>query len=139
MMRTLDMLDRTTDEIAVRDVLVRIVAAWDANDADALAELYTCDASVVSAGSYMDGRDEIGADMTAGFAGPLKGTTCVEEPEQIRFIADDVAIVNTRSGYIAPGDNAVQPGLQHRATWVLTRTGSDWFVASYHNCAARQD
>jgi uncharacterized protein (TIGR02246 family) len=129
-------LDLATDETAVRDLLERMAAAWGANDADAFAELYTEEATVVTAGAQQQGKDEIRAFMAAGFAGPLKGTTSVDELQRIRFVAEDVAIVNSLSGFILPGGKAVLPSLQRQATWVLTRAGSNWLVESYHNCAA---
>jgi uncharacterized protein (TIGR02246 family) len=138
-MTRFDTLDLATDETAVKDLLGRMVAAWGANDADAFAELYTDEATVVTAGSQQQGKDEIRAFMAAGFAGPLKGTTSMEEPQRIRFVAQDVAIVNSLGGFILPGGEAVLPGLQRQATWVLTRAGSGWLVESYHNCAANKD
>ena len=64
--------------------------------------------------------------MTAGFAGPLRGTRSVEEPERIRFLSPDVAVVNSRSGF-APARGAGAPGGERRATWVLARpTGAGW-------------
>jgi uncharacterized protein (TIGR02246 family) len=116
-----------------------MVAAWDANDADTFAELYAEEATVVTAGSQQHGKDEIRAFMAAGFAGPLKGTTSTEEPQRIRFIGQDVAIVNSLGGFILPGGDAVLPSLQRQATWVLNRAGSGWLVESYHNCAANTD
>jgi uncharacterized protein (TIGR02246 family) len=134
-----DSLDVATDEAAVEDLLGRMVAAWGVNDADAFAELYTEDATVATAGSQQQGKDQIRAFMAAGFAGPLKGTTSVEQPQRIRFIADDVAIVNSLGGFILPGGDAVLPSMERQATWVLTRAGSGWLVESYHNCSANKD
>ena len=134
-MTQFDTLDRTTDELAVRDLLERLGAAWDAGDADAFADRYTQDARVVTTGTYTQGREQIRAFMVAGFAGPLKGTTSVERPQQVRFLADNVAIVDSISGYTQPGEQRVPPSIERRATWVLTRTGADWLVESYHNCA----
>jgi|SRR3954454_12122987 uncharacterized protein (TIGR02246 family) len=127
-------LDLATDETAVKDLLAQMVAAWDANDADAFAELYTDDTVVVTTGKYTQGKEGVRAFMAGGFAGPLKGTTSVEEPDQIRFVTDDVAIVNTISGFVLPGEKTVQPSLERRATWVLRRGDDGWRVASYHNC-----
>lgn len=135
-MTKFDTLDHTADETAVKDLLGRMVAAWGAHDADAFTEMYSDDASVVTSASYTQGKDAIRAFMTAGFAGPLKGTTSVEQPQQIRFVGSDVAIVNSISGFIPPGEKAVPAALQRRATWVLARGGNGWLVESYHNSAA---
>jgi uncharacterized protein (TIGR02246 family) len=133
-MTKLDTPDLATGETAVKDLLARMSAAWDANDAAAFAGLYTDSATVVTTGTYTQGRDEIRAFMAAGFAGPLKGTTSVDEQQRIRFLTEDVAIVNSISGFILPGERAVPAGLERRATWVLTRADGDWLVESYHNC-----
>jgi uncharacterized protein (TIGR02246 family) len=134
-----DTLDLATDEAAVKDLLGQMVAAWGANDADAFAQLYTEEATVATAGAQQQGREAIRAFMAAGFAGPLKGTTSTEDAQRIRFVAPDVAIVNTLGGFILPGGQAVLPSLQRQATWVLSRAGSGWLVESYHNCAANKD
>lgn len=130
-MTTLDTLDTTT----VEGLLAQMVTAWGAHDADAFADLYADDATVVTAGTYVQGKDQIHAFMTAGFAGPLRGTRSVEEPERIRYLSPDVAVVNSRSGF-APAGAPVPPEAERRATWVLARSDGRWLVESYHNCAA---
>lgn len=125
----------TADETAVQELLARMTAAWNAHDAGAFADLYADQASVVTSTSYTQGKDAVRAFMAAGFAGPLKGTTSVEEPQQIRFVGNDVAIVSSISGFIPPGEKAVPAALQRRATWVLGRADSGWLVESYHNSA----
>jgi uncharacterized protein (TIGR02246 family) len=125
-----------TDETAVKDVLTRMVSAWDANDADSFANLYTEDTSVVTSQGHTQGRKALAGFMAAGFGGPLKGTTSVEDVKNVRFATEDVAIVNTLSGFKFPGETEVQPALLRRATWVMTRTADGWLVDAYHNCPA---
>ena len=127
-----------SDEAGVRDLLGRMVDAWDAHDADAFAELYTEGATVVTTGSYTKSRGKIRAFMAGGFAGPLKGTRSVEEPVEIRFVGADVAIVNSRGGFILPSESVVRDDQERLATWVLARSDGRWLVESYHNCAARK-
>ena len=131
-MTTLDTLDTT----AVEDLLAQMGTAWAAHDADAFAALYADGATVVTAGTYIQGKDQIRAFMVAGFDGPLKGTASVEEPQLIRFLSPDVAVVNSLGGYRPAGAASVPPHLQRRATWVLARNEAGWLVESYHNCAA---
>ena len=134
-----DTLDRATDETAVQNLLARTVVAWDAHDAGAYAELFTQDATLVTAGLQQEGQQQIRAFMAAVFAGPLKGTTFREESPRIRLVADDVAIVTSLGGVVLPGGQAVLPGHQRRETWVLSRAGSGWLIESFHNCAASKD
>jgi uncharacterized protein (TIGR02246 family) len=125
-------LDRETE---VKDLFDRSTAAWDANDADAFAALYTEDASVVTSVGVSLGREAVRAFMSAGFEGRLKGTKAVENLNSVRFVGGDVAIVDSVSAFVLPGETSVRPGMERRATYVLDRTGGDWRIAAYHNCA----
>src|SRR5664279_656776 len=65
-----------TDSDAVLGVIREVGQAWAAGDADAFAALYSLGATVVLPGGvYLTGREAIRAYMTAGFAGPMKGST----------------------------------------------------------------
>jgi uncharacterized protein (TIGR02246 family) len=128
-----ELIVTTIDDTAVKDLFAGLAAAWDANDADAYARLYADDASVVTSGNHSHGRDEIRAFVAAGFDGRLKGTTSAEQLDKVRFVADDVAIVEGVSGFLMPGEQTVRAGLGRRATWVLARAGGEWLVAAYHN------
>jgi uncharacterized protein (TIGR02246 family) len=126
----------TEDEKAVRAVLTGIVAAWAVNDADGFAAHYTKDATVVLPGGvYHQGQDAIRAYMAAGFAGPMRGSRSVDEPENLRLLGD-AAVVVSRSGFMLPGEAAVPAERMRRATWTLTRSDGTWAVAAYHNCPA---
>jgi uncharacterized protein (TIGR02246 family) len=124
----------TTAPATVHAVLDATVAAWDAADADAFADLYSAEATVVlGTGAFLRGREEIRAYMSAGFAGPLGGTRGFDEQISTRVLGD-TAIVVSNSGFMLPGEDAVAPERQRKATWVLARQGGDWLVESYHNC-----
>jgi len=129
------MTDTTvTDDKAVREVLAGIRAAWAANDADAFAARYTADAVVVlPGGTYRTGREEIRAHMKAGYAGPMKGTRGVDEPELVRLIGDDAAIVISTAGILLPGETVLSPERLRRATWVLSKQDGRWAVEAYTN------
>lgn len=136
-MTTIEKLDISTDEAGVRDLLAELAAAWAAQDADGFAALYTQDATVVTSAGYSRGKDEIRAFMTAGFAGRLKGTSTSEEPDRIRLVSDGVAIVNSVSAVVLPGEAAPRPEMLRRSTWVMTRVDNRWLVEAYHNCATQ--
>ncbi|MEV0495093.1 SgcJ/EcaC family oxidoreductase [Streptomyces atratus] len=84
---------------------------------------------------YSDGREAIRARMAAGFAGPLKGSTVVDEVRSVRFIGEDAAVVISRSGILPAGGSAVPAEHLVLATRVLAKAaGEDRLVAGYHNC-----
>ncbi|MGW5672005.1 YybH family protein [Micromonospora sp. NPDC003776] len=128
----------TRAEREVRDLLHALVAAWAAGDADAFAGRYADDATVVLPGGvFHRGRAEVRRYMADGFAGPLRGSTSVDEPEQVRIIgAGDTAVVVSRSGFLLPGEESLPADRLRRATWVLSRGAAGWRVEAYHNCPA---
>jgi uncharacterized protein (TIGR02246 family) len=123
-------------DTTVRDRLADSVAAWDAQDADAFAALYSDEATVTLAtGANLRGRDQIRDYMAAGFAagGPLAGTRGYENPQSIRVLGD-VAVVTSESGFTLPGESSVPAQRVRRSTWVLSRQDEQWQVEAYHNC-----
>lgn len=126
----------TSNEGEVLATIDAVYAAWAANDADALAELYTDDATVVQPGVLKKSRDEIRSTMAAGFAGPLKGSHVLDTPQSIRFLADDIALVIAEGGIVMAGAADGRPERVVRATWVLTKRDGRWMVAAYQNSPA---
>ncbi|HZE30877.1 MAG TPA: SgcJ/EcaC family oxidoreductase [Actinoallomurus sp.] len=127
----------TTDTDAVRDVLQRIYAAWADNDADAFAALYTEDATVVMPRVFKRGRTAVRDHMAGGFAGPLKGSRGVDDPQDIRVIGTDTAIVVSRGGIVMAGEREVPAEREVLATWVLAKRDGRWLIAAYANAPLR--
>jgi len=122
------------DAAAVSAVPQRIVAAWADNDADAFAETFAEDGSLILPGDvYLTGREQIRSFMAAAFAGQYEGTKVTGTPLAIRPLAADVTLLITRGGVLAPGEVEVSADQAIRASWLLTRQGSDWLIAAYQN------
>jgi uncharacterized protein (TIGR02246 family) len=122
------------EERAVRDVLRSAYTAWANNDADAFAALYVDDATAVLPGTYNNGRNELRDYMAAGFAGPLKGSRAIDEPQNVRLLDGGTAIVISEAGILMPGETVLPPERKVRATWVLSKSADRWRIAAYHNC-----
>jgi uncharacterized protein (TIGR02246 family) len=124
---------RTADEAAIRDVLDDSYRAWAAGDADGMVAGYTGDASAIMPGALRDGREVIRDSMAAAFAGPLAGTTTVNEQLSVRFVGTDAAIVLSESGILFPGQSEVPLEGRVNCTWVLEKQDGTWMIAAYHN------
>jgi uncharacterized protein (TIGR02246 family) len=112
----------------------RLVSAWDAHDADAFADLFIEDGSLIMPGVYKTGRDEIRKFMAAGYAGPYKGTSVTGTPLEVKRLgAASVALV-TVGGVLAPGEKEVSTEQAIRASWILVKDDGTWRLAVYHNC-----
>jgi uncharacterized protein (TIGR02246 family) len=124
------------DRQAVLDVLKGVCEAWEANDAEAFVADYVDDASVVQPGVYKKNRQEIQTTTAGAFAGPLKGSRVIDQPQDVRFPNEDTAIVISEGGIVFPGQNAVPSEGTVRATWMLAKRDGRWYVAAYHYSAA---
>lgn len=122
------------NERAVLQVPLRMVGAWAVNDANGIANVFTEDGILILPGDvFKQGRDEIRAFMAAAYAGPFKGTGVTGHPVDLRFVADDVALVRTHGGILAPGETEIAPELAVRSTWVCVKKDGDWYLAGYQN------
>jgi uncharacterized protein (TIGR02246 family) len=120
----------------VVSVIHAVYDAWADGDADTFAKLYTDDATVVQPGIYKRNNDDIRTTMAAGFAGPLKGSRVHDEPQSVRFLGPDTAVVITEGGIIMAGQAKCPAERLVRSTWVLTKQDEQWYVAAYQNSPA---
>lgn len=125
----------TATPAEIRDLLTSLYAAWADNDAEAFAALYTENATVVMPGVFHQGRAAVREYMGAAFAGPLKGSRGVDEPQDVR-VEGDTAIVVSRAGILFAGEESLPTERERIATWVLTRAAGSWSVAAYSNAPA---
>jgi uncharacterized protein (TIGR02246 family) len=128
------MTNNPTD--SVMSVIHAVYDAWADGDADAFAKLYTDDATVVQPGIYKKNNDVIRTTMAAGFAGPLKGSRVLDEPQSVRFLGSDTAVVITEGGVLMAGQTELSAEGLVRCTWVLTKRDDQWYVVAYQNSPA---
>ena len=115
-------------------VPLRLVAAWSHNDAAGIASVFTKDGILILPGDvYKKGQEEILSFMAAAFAGPFKGTGVTGNPVDVRFVSDDVALLRTHGGILAPGETEIAPELAVRSTWVVVKKDGQWRLAAYQN------
>jgi uncharacterized protein (TIGR02246 family) len=122
------------DVAAVQAVPARMIAAWSKNDADAFADLFTEDGSMVLPGDvYLNTREEIRAFMSEAYAGPYQGTRVTGSPLSAKFINQDSGVLVTQGGVLYGDETDVTEANKIRATWVLAKKDGAWFITAYHN------
>lgn len=118
----------------VLSVPLRLVAAWARNDAEGVANVFTEDGILILPGDVLKkGRGEVRAFMAAAYAGPFKGTGVTGIPADVRFVTDDIALLRTHGGILAPGEKEIDPELAVRSTWVAVKRDGEWQLAAYQN------
>ncbi|GAA2601547.1 SgcJ/EcaC family oxidoreductase [Actinomadura fulvescens] len=110
------------DEKAALTVPMRIQAAWAANDADAFADVFADNGSLLMRDDQLTSREEIRSYMARAFQGPLAGARVKGWPVEIKFLTDEVAVVITEGGIMLPEDTEVSAANFIRATWVIARS-----------------
>lgn len=115
-------------------VPLRLVEAWSRNDAGGVADVFTEDGILILPGDvFKRGREEVRSFMAAAYAGPFKGTGVTGRPVDVRFVSDDVALLRTHGGILAPGETDIEPELAVRSTWVTVKKDGQWQLAGYQN------
>jgi len=122
------------DPAAIAAVPARMVAAWAAHDADAFADLFVDDGTMILPGVVQNGRDQIREFMAAGYEGPYKGTRVTGAPLQMKLLAPGAVALVTEGGVIGADEEGLSDRAAIRASWILVQRDGDWKLAVYHNC-----
>ena len=109
------------DEKAALTVGLRIQDAWATNDADAFAEVFAENGSLLMRDVQLTGRAAIRSYMADGFAGPFRGARVTGWPLEVKFLNDDVAFLVTQGGIVLATDDELLPDREIRAIWVIVR------------------
>lgn len=119
------------EEGAVLSVPLRLRAAWDAGDADALAGIFTEDGSMLVDDTQLQGSDEIRDYHRRAFAEGLAGTKRTEEPIEITFLTQEIAFAVTKGGVIARGAHAIANEDVVCGSWVIAKRDGEWRLVSH--------
>jgi len=120
-------------EDAIRGRVKQYEAAYNAGDAEALAAIYTVDASHTYAlGFTHHGRLEIRKGLEEQFAGPLKGSRMAITPLHIRSLSPAVAV--EEASFVLSGlrdaSGAVMAEVNGLCLGVYQKVGDQWFAAA---------
>ncbi len=122
------------EQDAIRAVPARIEAGWAANDADAVAAVFTTDTDfVVGDGTFLKGREEVRQYMADAFDGFLQDSRVTAPVASLRCLNLTVGVVHTLGGILMPGETEVPPERQGVQVFVVTKYGGEWLVDVYQN------
>lgn len=122
------------DKAAIAALTQKVVSSWAYQDADAFASVFVEDGTMILAGVYCEGRDEVRSFMARAFEGRYKGTQVTGTPISIRFLNPDTAILLSLGGVLEPGQTEVRESSAIRASWLAARQDDgQWKLVAYQN------
>ncbi|MDG4792773.1 SgcJ/EcaC family oxidoreductase [Micromonospora sp. WMMD1082] len=124
-------------EGAALTAALRVHAAWNASDADGIADMFVENGSLLIGDNQLVSRTEIRSYLADAFAGGFKGTRFTEEPQEVRLLSGSIAVVVSRGGLIRAGAERVLSEDEARGLWVIVRDDGDWRVFSYQSSPLR--
>jgi uncharacterized protein (TIGR02246 family) len=117
----------------------RLIAGWNASDADAMAAVMAPDGLMIGFdGSQMDGPDAIASELGHIFA-DHETATYVTKVRAVRSLSADAAVLHAVAGMVPPGGSEIMPDRNAIQTVVARRDDSAWSVVLFQNTPARFD
>lgn len=122
-----------SDAAAIAILTQKMVSGWAYGEAGTIADLFVEDGTMILAGVFCDGRDEIRDYFAKAFEGKYKGTQVTGKPISIRPLGQDVAILLSKGGVLEAGETEVSETGAIHASWLVVRVDGQWRLAAYQN------
>ena len=126
------------DAQEIRSLVTRLCDAWNRNDADAYAALFT-DASdyVAYDGTHLKGARRNAEHHRRLFDTVLKNTRLVFERIEMRRVTDDVVVMHGDGTVLMPWHVRTPDSRRSIQTYVVVRTPKGWRFTAFHNTRVR--
>jgi uncharacterized protein (TIGR02246 family) len=130
--------DATDDETQLRQLLPRLMAGWNAEDAEAFASVFTDDATFVAFdGTTLRGRRHIAAFHRPLFKTHLKGMRLLGRVDELRFLSPEVASLLCVGSTTPPGQATPAAQRDSVQTLVAVKRAGQWALAAFQNTRLR--
>lgn len=116
---------------AIKALVSDFTTAWNKHDTKAMAALWTRDGDLINPwGRVAKGRKEVEKLFQDEHSSFLKGTTYTASISAIRFLGDDVGIVDWQGSITGMHDSkgSQKPPLDNRVTMVVVRREAGWKI-----------
>lgn len=131
--------DRSADEKALHDLFQEIKDGWNQGDGQAYAASFTEDADyILWNGTYLKGRQAIAAAHQQLFETRFRGSQLEGFIQNIRFLSDDIALLQLHSSPQIPGQAVPAPEQYSIQTLIGTRQADGWRITSFQNTLIQQ-
>lgn len=122
---------------AVASLYERLIAGWNAGDADGMAETIAQDGLVVGFdGSQMVGREAVATELGRIFA-DHSTADYVTKVRSVRALGSDTGLLYAVAGMVPPGATEIVPEQNSVQTVVAHRSNGDWTVVLFQTTPAQ--
>lgn len=121
---------------AARTLHWLVLDAWNNRDAEAFADLFAPDGSVVGFdGTMVNGRDEIESHLERIF-GDHEVARYVRKVREVRSLTPSCALLRAVVGMVPPGKSDLDPATNAVQSLVVVESDGHWWIALLHNTPA---
>jgi uncharacterized protein (TIGR02246 family) len=121
------------DEQALREIVAKLEAAWNAADVNAWSSLFAEDVDFIHIlGAHYVGRPAVEHGHRVIWSTIYKGSVAKFQVEKIRSVTADVAVVFVL-GALKIFDDGVERNIQARPTMLLHKAGERWEIVTFQN------
>jgi uncharacterized protein (TIGR02246 family) len=120
----------------IRDLYVRMIAGWNADDAAAMTRDFADDGQIVGFdGSEVSGREQIASHLAGIFANH-KVASYVTLVREVRALAPGVMLLRAHAGMVPPGKSEINRATNAVQTLIAVKRGDQWQIALFQNTPA---
>jgi len=124
------MSENNSERAAALTAPQRAQAAWNAGDADAFADAFVENGSILFDDDQLSDRDAIRGYLHDAFAGKFRGTRVIQDPIEVKILTPDVAVVITEGGLLHADETELPADRAVRAAWISVRRDGEWRLFS---------
>lgn len=122
------------DEAFIRAIPQQIVDGWSRCDGRAIAAVYAEAATLVAGdGTLTRGRAQIADYHDRQFAAFLKDTRLSIKVTELRFLAPNIAFMQTQGGILWPGETELAPHNRGIQSFIAVKDAGVWRLELFQN------
>ena len=127
-----------TDEDEIRGLYTQAMEGWNRGSGEAFAAPFAADCDFIAFdGVRFRGRDELARFHEPLFKTHLKGTRLVGEVTDVRFLANDIAVLHATGGTVLRGRTTPAKERDSIQTLVAVRREDRWQILAFQNTRVR--